>query len=67
MTTVKVEYYKNTGKWYTSAEFETDTDVWESQELEKEIESRGTIVSKMSYTYEAESENGINKRIVIKQ
>lgn len=68
MTTVKVDFYKEGGKWYTSDEFTLPREYYSTQELEAAIRNRpqGVIVDEMSYTFEAWDDNGaMNKRLVI--
>lgn len=61
MTTVKVDYYKSTGKWYTSYEFQTETPAYDTTGIQDEIEEKYRH-SEMSYTMEASDEiGGINK------
>jgi hypothetical protein len=65
ITKVKVDFFKNTGKYYTSIEFNTDTQVWDTDKLNNEVHAQVGFIGFMLYTMEATNESGIvcNKRL----
>ncbi len=68
-TKVTVHWYKESGKWYTSTNFETDTPVWDSPNIERDIQLQNVLSegNTMPYTYEADNgEGAVNRRLVIK-
>lgn len=73
ITKVKVDTFKDTGKWYDNYEFETETPVWDNQNLQKEIEEQFRQAANMSYVYtasaftdETDKYEAVNHRLVIK-
>lgn len=73
-TKVKIDWYKPSGKWHTSDELETDTEVWNTQKLMQDIGRcrNSHLYNEMDYVFEAitRDEQGIgdystlNKRLV---
>lgn len=49
MTTVKVDMFKSSGKWYSSFEFQTHLPAYKSLEILKEVEAKEEFIEGMSY------------------
>lgn len=64
--TIKVHFYKDTGKWYSSDKFVVeDLDMTDPAAIEKEIERRHFGMSRMAYTFKASNGSGaVNRRLV---
>lgn len=62
MTKVKIEFFKHTGKWYTSFEFETNLPAHQLLEIKQLAEKRKEFIRGMTFTVEADQEGaGWNK------
>lgn len=51
-TRVKVEFFKDTGKFYTSFEYRSFLPVFEITEIKDEVEKKGEFIKGMAYTIE---------------
>ncbi len=62
MTKVKVEFFKYTGKWYSSFEFETRLPAFEMAKIKEEVMLHSEFIKNMNFTIEVdEKEKGWNK------
>lgn len=67
MTKVKVEFFKYTGKWYSSFEFETKTPAFEMVKIKEEAKHQDAFIDDMSFTIEVDQkELGWNKYLFLK-
>lgn len=67
MTRVKVEFFKYTGKWYTSFEFESNFAAHQLIEIKEEAKKKSEFITDMSFTIEVDEENkGWNKYLFVK-
>ena len=54
MTRIKVDFFKDTGKWYTSLEYSSvDIPVWDSDKLNNFVRSQPEFTHGMDYIIEA--------------
>lgn len=58
-TKVKVEFFKYTGKWYSSFEFETELKCFQMPEIKKEAQGKREFIDRMDFTVEVNSINEI--------
>lgn len=61
MTKVKVEFFKYTGKWYSSFEFETPIKVFEMQSIVIDAKTKPEFINGMDFTVEVDDGKGWNK------
>lgn len=67
MTTVKIDFYKDTGKWYTSFGFNSSFHCFETDKLIQRAEKDERFIKNMSFTITAIMGDSINNRLIIKQ
>lgn len=67
-TTIVIEYYKDTGKWYTTYEEVLPSTIssWDENEVIKWIKKQKFHKIHMPFTFETNSTtSGMNKRLVL--
>lgn len=57
MTKVKIEFFKYTGKWYDSFEFESELPVVELDKIKDEAQTKKEFIKGMSFTLEVDQED----------
>lgn len=65
-TKVVIQSFKDTGKWNCEYIFNTDIEVYESSKLENECMRQYPNLLFLDFTFKAESEDGLNFRLVTK-
>ena len=58
MTKVKVEFFKYTGKWYDSFEFESELPAFELAKIKDEARAKKEFIKGMSFTLEVDQKDG---------
>ncbi|MEX0598150.1 MAG: hypothetical protein WD512_16805 [Candidatus Paceibacterota bacterium] len=67
MTTVRIDFFKHTGKWYSSFGFNTYYPCFETAELIRRAEQDERFIKDMSFIITAVEDKASNKRLIIKQ
>lgn len=66
MTRVKVEFFKETGKWYTSFEFYSEFRPYQFDSIKAEVLSKPEFIKHMNFTIEVDlADGGWNKYLFI--
>ena len=58
MTKVKVEFFKYTGKWYDSFEFESELPTFELDKIKDEAMTKKEFIKGMGFTLEVDQRDG---------
>lgn len=66
MTKVKIEFFKSSGKWYETLEFETTLPAHESHEIARGASFLEGFIKDMNYTLEVSDSTGSwNKYLIL--
>lgn len=65
MTKVKIEFFKDGGKWYTSFNYESNLEVWDIDGILSEVRLNKMFIKTMNFTLEVEKGESWNKYLFI--